>query len=903
DGSVVVNNNSRNVYSTVNKSTTDNATGTVDVTTKRFGNTGSMAVVIAGSKGVAGGAGVSVNRMTGTTKTLLTGNNLTVKNLQATSLSDQNITNIGVAGSAGGTLGLSGSVSVNTMNNDTITEVSGGGKIQAEDNIGVIAQSDDRIKNYAGVLSVGIGMPGAGGGEGDAEEPDNQNLDEGANKNRSMFSKFFSSIGSGLKSASGKAGGLSSKFGGVGIGVAVSVNSINGKTNSFVNGVDLTAKGKDSSNKIKVLDQIDDSALNNAYVDSKTISINSSLVDDRKEREFSGVVVDSSSSHTIKAFLASVSLSGTASVNGNVNVNYVGGETNAYINNSTINKGLNGKTAGNVNIYASDYTNSAGFIGSAALSGNVSVGASADTNKINRNTYAKATNIKNGSIAKAFDVKALSKQGISSFVAGVAASLQVGVAGNVSVALLNSITAAEILNSKISVNSMDTEAEHIARSHVFAGSAGIGVGTAGVGAAVVVTNDKSQARANINNSVIGINSGYAGDVKINSKNDDQFNIISCAGGAGIYAGVAGTVAVNYMENLVDTTIASSTIGTSASRAKSVEIKSKDVSTINTDAGAGGLGAAGAGAVVSINTYDGQTNTNLSKSSIYSTNDVNVGANEERNGEQFALSVSAGLGGLSANVLVVNSGKKLDLNESDSDSVQSDVDKSLDMVSKALDNDFVSKYNQDTLSEDELKMILDGQPTYTASKDGKAVTLTKIDGSTIDSKSGKVISNTTADGSIHISSNGGSAGLGAIMGNFGFIYDNKNINTQLTNSNINAVKGIDIYSIAGGTTNLEMIQGSAGLADYSGAFGYTYMNSNTSVGVAGSNLTNKSDVVNIVALDETSGKSTAKGYQFGAAAVGTIFAKTNNTSKTNATVGKTKLANNSSAEIASNTINI
>ncbi|MBQ2592415.1 MAG: hypothetical protein II567_03945, partial [Candidatus Riflebacteria bacterium] len=897
DGTVVVDNNSRNVYSTINKSTTDNATGTVDVATKRFGNTGSMAVVITGSGGVSAGAGVSVNRMTGTTKTKLSGNNLTVKNLNASSISDQDITNIGIAGSGGGTLGLSGSVSVNTLNNDTITEVSGGGKIISENNIGLIAQSDDSIKNYAGVLSVGIGVNADAG-----NIPANPNLDAGANDNRSKFGKFFASIGSGLKKASGKVGGISAKFGGVGIGVAVSVNSLNGKTNSYVDGVDLTAKGKDSNSKVSTKDKIENSAINDAYVDSKTININSSLADDRKQQQYTGIVVDSSSTHTVKAFIASAGVSGKVAVNANVNVNTVGGETNAYINNSTINKGLNGKTAGNVNVYAKDYTNTSGFIGNASISGTASVGASADTNKVTRNTYAKATNIKNGSVAKAFDVKAISKQGMSSFVVGLAASLQVSVAGNVSVTLLNSITSSLIDNANISVNSMDTGADHYARSHVMAGSAGIGVSTAGVGAAVVVTNDKSQSLAKVNNSKIGINSGYAGDVKINSNNDDKYDITGFSVGAGLYAGVAGTVAVNYMENQVDTTVASSTIGTSSSRANSVEIKSKDVSTINTRGGSGALGAAGVGAFVNVDTFDGQTNTNISKSKVYSTKDVNLGASEERNSDEFALSISGGVGGLSANVLVINSGKKLDFSETDSKDVQKDIDRSFDMANKALSNDYVSKHNQGTLSDAELKQILGNQPTYSASKDGKAITLTKVDGSTIDSKSGKVSSNTSADGKIAISSNGGAAGLVGVMGNFGFIYDNKNVNSQFTNSTINAANGIDLYSKAGGNTSLEMTQGSVGGFDYSGAFSYIFLNNNTSVGVAGSNLTNKTKNVNIVATDETSGNTNAKGFQFGGGAVGTIFSKVNNTSNTNTTVGKTKIDNGSSTT-ASNTISI
>ncbi len=835
EGSVVVDNNSRNVTSTINKSNTDNATGTVDVASKRFGNTGSLAVVVVGSKGGAGGAGVSVNKMTGTAKTKLSNNNLTVKNLNASSISDQDITNIGVAGSGGGILGLTGSVAVNTLNNDTITEVSGGGKIESENNIGVIAQSDDSIKNYAGLLNVGFNV-GAGGG---ANIP-NANLDANANANRNAFQSFFGKIGSGLNAASGKVGGIASKLGGIGVGVSVSVNTLNNKTNSFVNGVDLTAKGKDSNNKITVKDNIENSAINDAYVDSKTVNINSSLAGDRKERQLSGIVVDSSSTHTVKSFLASVGVTGKVGVNANVNVNTIGGETNAYINNSTINKGLNGKTAGDVNVYAKDYTNTSGLIGNATLSGTVGVGASADTNKVTRNTYAKATNIKSGSVAKAFDVKAMSKQGLSSFVVGLAASLKVSVAGNVSVTLLNSITSSLIDNANISVNSMDSGADHYARSHVMAGSAGIGVAAAGVGAAVVVTNDKSQSLAKVENSVIGINNGYAGDVKINSNNDDKYEVTAFSAAGGIYAGVAGTVDVNYMENQVDTTVASSTIGTSGSRAKSIEIKSKDASEINTDFGSGGIGAAGAGASVVVNTFNGQTNTNITDSKVFSTNDVNVGATEERNSKEFGVTVSVGVGGLSANVLVINSGKKLDFSETDSKDVSKDVDKSLNMADQALSNDYVSKYHQGVLSDAELKKILGNQPAYFASEDGKAITLTKVDNSTIDSKSGKVSSNTKADGTIDIRPNGGSLGLGAVMGNFGFIYDNKNVNSQFTNSTINAAKGIDIFSNANGSSYSRMIQGAVGGATYSGAFSYLYLNNNTSVGVAGSNLTNKAN---------------------------------------------------------------
>ncbi|MBR4571577.1 MAG: hypothetical protein IKO19_13040, partial [Candidatus Riflebacteria bacterium] len=172
DGAAVNNDIFRDVYTKVEKSTTDNASGTFNTSATAIGNTGSLAAVVLGAGSVSIGAGVSVNRMGGKVQTTLDKNNFKVKNLSAVSFSNQDITTIGIAGSGAG-VSISGSIAYNEIKYNTIAEILNSTLISATNNIAVKAISDDTIKNYAGVLSLGIGIPapaaggaGVGGGAG-----------------------------------------------------------------------------------------------------------------------------------------------------------------------------------------------------------------------------------------------------------------------------------------------------------------------------------------------------------------------------------------------------------------------------------------------------------------------------------------------------------------------------------------------------------------------------------------------------------------------------------------------------------------------------------------------------------------------------------------------------------------
>ena len=142
---------------------------------------------------------------------------------------------------------------------------------------------------------------------------------------------------------------------------------------------------------------------------------------------------------------------------------------------------------------------------------------------------------------------------------------------------------------------------------------------------------------------------------------------------------------------------------------------------------------------------------------------------------------------------------------------------------------------------------------------------------------------------------------AVLGCFGFVYDNKSVVNSIYNSYLMAGNGIDISSETYGKAELSLIDAVAGIGDYAGAFGYVKMAGNTSVGIAGSTLRNMNNSINIFSYDNASGKADSRGYTFGGVGVGTIIAKAKNESTSDVTIYESTISNNGST--ASNSINI
>ena len=113
------------------------------------------AVVAAGAGTAAVGAGVAVNRIVQQTGAEVQGGTMNLQELDIRAVAAPKIETIGVGGAVGGNVGVSGSVAVNMIANDVTAHIGSGAVIAVNGSVGVVAQSDEQISNYAGTLSGG----------------------------------------------------------------------------------------------------------------------------------------------------------------------------------------------------------------------------------------------------------------------------------------------------------------------------------------------------------------------------------------------------------------------------------------------------------------------------------------------------------------------------------------------------------------------------------------------------------------------------------------------------------------------------------------------------------------------------------------------------------------------------
>ena len=167
-----------------------NNAATVQAAANSKGKITTVAVVAAGAKDAAIGAGIAVNQLDADTNTTVTKGEYKVKGFTAEAKSDSSILSVGVAGGVAKTAGIAGNIGVNLLANDTKATIDGA-KINADGTLAVIAKSKDTLQNFAGAFGV------AAGGQ-------------------------------------------------AGVGMGVAYNEISGTTESVVNNAELTAAGNDA---------------------------------------------------------------------------------------------------------------------------------------------------------------------------------------------------------------------------------------------------------------------------------------------------------------------------------------------------------------------------------------------------------------------------------------------------------------------------------------------------------------------------------------------------------------------------------------------------------------------------------------------------------------------------------
>ncbi len=810
-----------------------------------------VAVTAGGGVSVAGGAGVSVNRSEANVNALVSGGSMNVDDLAVKAANSANITTVGVGASvaAGTGAGVTGSVAVNLLGNDTTAKIDGGADITADNNVVVDARSDEQIANYAGNASV---------------------------------------------AATGAA-----------VGLSVSVNQIDGTTNASIEGSSTQVNAAGNYEDAELNNTVDDDKILKDFVDSSTFDSQGSLGDKRTGKTYSGVAVSASSTHSIKSFLINAGVAGQgAGVTGTVNVNQTDGSTTAAIKYAAINQT---GVAGDVNVIAHDYSNSAGIVGSVAAVGEgAGIGLGADTNTLSRDVTAEITGTENNINGNAVNVEAEAKQGVSSMAIGVGGvGIGAGVANGTTVTLVDGKTIAKINGSNITAGSLNVTAKHLDRINNNGISIGVGGLGAGIGIGVAVLNENSTTEATVENTDVTYTNAD-GETVIDADNTTVMNYqLYNVGGA--IAGVAGSVGVANVNSKVNANVIGSNFGAAGSetnKAGSIAVGAANDIDFYQTAGTAGAGAVGVGVGVSVNTIDSQVQAKVENSQLYAKGNIDVTAEETRNVDQLA--VNAGVGGAAAgfNVMVTNVGEEVskaygtDGMEDADGKKYADVEKAYVEAQEAINGGkLTSEYTLGALNDTETTDVSgskdDTGKTNTAApgKGGKQESIVKVDIDGAALNAGGNL-NVTADETTNVKMSGVNAQLGVVgsgAGTVGVLNVHRNSGVEITSAMLDAAD-VDIKAIQSGISKLDIYQGTGALGNTLGAaYGTVNSEGKTGVGIGNSTITSDKDV-DITANDESSTEVNAIGVSVAAgSAASIIVAQGSNEAETTVTVDKTDIA--------------
>ena len=628
---------------------------TVKAETASTLKTGASALQLTGKESyLAGVVAVGVNRIKDTTSAGVTyaekPSSVAVNagNLDISAASGGNITSVaaGVSGTLEGTAALGGSGSHNFIENNATATIKNA-NISSTGNVGVVAQSDEAISNYAGLLDV-------------------------------------NAIGQDVALA---------------IGVTGSTNQISGATEALIDNSTVAAAGSDDESKaIKTKSKLKNNTKDDKYLIEGAVTDNTwksgKLQTGRDEEKKSGVVVDASATHAIASVMANGGVAvgvgdgstGAVDVAGVVNLNTVGGETGAKILDSDINTET---SRSDVTVHAADYTNAAEFSGVAAVdigkTFGVTVGFTGTGNTVDRVTSAGVSTSKvikdestgayvapseknlNTVYAKNFAVTADTKHAMSAFnvTAAVAGSTNASVetGDNVNVNKMYSSTLATVTNTTVYFTKSATvradNEDRIYNLNIGAGVAGAADAAVSVNLGIGTVDADAAVTANVENSKLEASNQTTdkdADLTVAAANKTVLETtLASAGIAGsLYSGsLAGSIAVNNISNRITSRVRNSTLTADNISVNTFdEIQLKDA----TGEGAGAL-AIGIGAGVDVSTLNDSVSTIVDNSTLTAKKNLAVDTTTKRNLAATVAGAGVAAGTIQVNVLAVtvNSG--------------------------------------------------------------------------------------------------------------------------------------------------------------------------------------------------------------------------------------------------------
>ena len=601
-----------------------NNAATVQAAADSKGKITTVAVVAAGAKDAAIGAGIAVNQLDADTNTTVTNGEYKVKGFTAEAKSDSSILSVGVAGGVAKTAGIAGNIGVNLLANDTKATIDGA-KINADGTLAVIAKSKDTLQNFAGAFGVaaggqaGVGMgvayneisgttesvvknaelTAAGNDAGVAVNERNKDNDDVVSNNTRKGVIIAADAEHNLTNVAISGGVAVSADVGVGVAGTVTVNRILGATNATVTDSSINAELTDRS-KADVYVAANDATKSESHVGSIGV----------------GVGADGG---------ASVGLaSDTGVVSRNVTAMIDGGSAKKLVNGNSIDVAALNKAKMSTNSYG--IAAAGGAYGAGAGAGTVSVA------KLDAETTAAVKNIQGTNNGLAITADHVNDITLRSAAAAASGAL-VSAAGGAGIGVVDddSKTVAELSGSKVTAETGDITVNAANKTDVTTAVFGV--------AASMVAGGLNVAVNNLDNTVSTLvkdNSNLQAQGTFAAKADNivKTSFVNGADAAGA-AGVAVGVGVNTIDTGVITEISGSKI-----TAGTIDVAATEKLDVNQVVENAALGGHGYSANVSVTTigaaaadqYGDSETTDSDKKATFNTNDILNKANAAIEGQ-------------------------------------------------------------------------------------------------------------------------------------------------------------------------------------------------------------------------------------------------------------------------------
>ncbi|MBN1586078.1 MAG: leukotoxin LktA family filamentous adhesin [Candidatus Omnitrophica bacterium] len=759
-----------------------------------------------------------------------------------------------------GTAAIGGSASYNDISNELFAYTENAHVLSNEDNVALLSDSDSSIT----AISVG----GSGGGTfaaaGSVAINEVENNAQAFHKGSTVAAGDNVTVIAQSDIETGIYGGTISGGGAAGIGGSAAVNLIGNTTKAFISqSSDISAKGMES-----VLVPKADST--------------------QAQEAVQGVAVVALNQEEIDAFTANLSGGGTAGLAATVSVTLVEDDTQAFVDNSSVNSDNSGAADDQkVLVLASNVTNTDVKGGGVALGGAAGIGATADITLIDNNTKAYIRNSPGVQAKKAVEVKSYSQEDVNSAVVSGSGAGTAAVAGSVAVIDVDSVNEAFINNSQVeSEGDLRVLAENEVELDVTAGSVSIG-GVAGVGGSVVVSSVGNRTTAYIADS----QTDALGSTEVLARSDEDVTTYAASGNLGGYLGAGGSVMVTGIETTTQAYIHEGSGQTQINQSsdddeQDLKVNALNTSKVNDNAGVVAVGGlAGVGASIDVTTLKNTATASIgSGASVHAGRDVEVKAASVKNVDTEVLAFGGGAVGVQGAVAIINVGSAISSEGTDA----------AENTSSAVDDQIGGSAVEDQLGSSDLaassRTRVDARTTALSVSDQfdpsaamNQSTTAAIDGAAVSSR-GNISVEAYDATRVDTTSGAGALGIAGIGGAVGVVSLENRTNAYVQDANLSAGDTGNVRVQASTMivdSDVETGAGAAGAVGLGAAVSYidsenqtlAYIGPNTEIDHAG----------DVQVLSQTSSDINAEafGAAVGALAAGVVISDASEASQTKA----------------------